>query len=136
MRVKIQNNVSIYEGVKLEDHVFCGPSMVFTNIKVPRSEFPQNHAKKYKKTIVKKSASLGANSTIMCGIVIGKYAMIGAGSVVLEDVPDFGLVVGNPAKLIGWVNQKGERIEFDKNGKSKCKKFHFDGTKTTYLEFH
>ena len=108
--VKIQNNVSIYEGVELEDYVFCGPSMVFTNIKKPRSEFPQRGKKYYKKTIVKKSASIGANVTIVCGVTIGEYAMIGSGAVVTKDVPAYKLMVGNPAKIIGEVNKRGETI--------------------------
>ena len=108
--VKIQNNVSVYEGVELEDHVFCGPSMVFTNIKVPRSEFPQKGTEYYKKTLVKKSASIGANATIICGVTIGEYAMVGSGSVVTKDVPPFALVVGNPAKIIGKIDKKGNRI--------------------------
>ena len=131
--VKIQNNVSVFEGVELEDYVFCGPSMVFTNIILPRSEFPQNESQKYKKTLVKKSASIGANATILCGLSIGQYAFIGAGSVVLSSIPDFGLVVGNPGKIIGWVNEKGDRLEFDKNGMSQCKRFNFDGTKANLL---
>ena len=98
--VKIQNNVSVYEGVELEDFVFCGPSMVFTNIKVPRSEFPQKGTEFYSKTIVKKSASIGANATIVCGVVIGEYAMIGSGSVVTKDVPKNSVYAGNPAKLV------------------------------------
>ncbi len=121
--VKIQNNVSVYEGVELEDYVFCGPSIVFTNILVPRSEFPQRGTKHYMKTLVKKSASIGANATIVCGLVIGKYALIGAGSVVTKNVPDYALVVGNPSRIIGWVNEQGNKIVFDKNGKSNCKKF-------------
>ncbi len=108
--VKIQNNVSVYEGVELEDYVFCGPSMVFTNIKVPRSEFPQKGTEYYKKTLVKKSASIGANATIICGVTIGEYAMVGSGSVVTKDVPPFALVVGNPAKIIGKVDKTGNRI--------------------------
>ena len=131
--VKIQNNVSVFEGVELEDYVFCGPSMVFTNIILPRSEFPQNESQKYKKTLVKKSASIGANATILCGLSIGQYAFIGAGAVVLGSIPDFGLVVGNPGKIIGWVNEKGDRLEFDKNGMSQCKRFNFDGTKANLL---
>ena len=131
--VKIQNNVSVFEGVELEDYVFCGPSMVFTNIILPRSEFPQNESQKYKKTLVKKSASIGANATILCGLSIGQYAFIGAGAVVLSSIPDFGLVVGNPGKIIGWVNEKGDRLEFDKNGMSQCKRFNFDGTKANLL---
>tara|TARA_Y100000590_G_scaffold292814_1_gene329699 strand:+ start:16026 stop:16526 length:501 start_codon:yes stop_codon:yes gene_type:complete len=108
--VKIQNNVSVYEGVELEDYVFCGPSMVFTNINLPRSEFPQKGSKNYQKTIVKKSASIGANATIVCGITIGEYALIGAGAVVTKDVPAYSLVVGNPAKVIAKVNKYGKRI--------------------------
>ena len=108
--VKIQNNVSIYEGVELEDYVFCGPSMVFTNIKIPRSEFPQKGSKYYLKTIVKKSASIGANATIVCGVTIGKYSMIGSGAVVTKDVPPYKLVVGNPAKIIGEVDKKGKIV--------------------------
>ena len=120
---KIQNNVSIYEGVELEDYVFCGPSMVFTNIKVPRSEFPQRGAKHYKKTVIKKSASIGANATIVCGVTLGKYALIGSGAVVTKDVPAFALVLGNPGRIKGWVNRKGDRIEFDVKGLSVCKNF-------------
>ena len=109
--VKIQNNVSVYEGVELEDHVFCGPSMVFTNIKVPRSEFPKKGSGFYAKTLVKKSASIGANATILCGITIGEYAMIGSGSVVTKDVPPYALVVGNPGHIIGTVDKKGNQIK-------------------------
>ena len=121
--VKIQNNVSVYEGVEIEDFVFCGPSMVFTNVLVPRCEFPQRGSKFYLKTIVKKSASIGANATIICGNNIGKYSLIGSGAVVTKDVPDYALVVGNPGKIIGWVNKIGKRLEFQKNGKSICGKF-------------
>tara|TARA_Y100000590_G_C14986019_1_gene738162 strand:+ start:23 stop:535 length:513 start_codon:yes stop_codon:yes gene_type:complete len=109
--VKIQNNVSVYEGVELEDYVFCGPSMVFTNIKIPRSEFPQRGRKYYLKTLIKKSASIGANATIICGITIGEYAMIGSGAVVTKDIPPYSLVVGNPGRVIGKVNKKGKKIE-------------------------
>jgi len=109
--VKIQNNVSIYEGVKLEDYVFCGPSMVFTNVKLPRSEFPQKGTKYYSKTLVKKSASIGANATIVCGVTIGEYALIGSGAVVTKDVPPYSLIVGNPGRVIGKVDKKGNRIE-------------------------
>ncbi len=109
--VKIQNNVSVYEGVELEDFVFCGPSMVFTNIKIPRSEFPQRGSKYYSKTLVKKSASIGANATIVCGVTIGKYALIGSGTVVTKDVPDFALVIGNPGRIVGEVNKKGQIIK-------------------------
>ena len=108
--VKIQNNVSIYEGVILEDYVFCGPSMVFTNVKVPRSEFPQRGSKHYSSTIVKKSASIGANATIVCGVTIGEYALIGSGAVITRDVPPYSLVVGNPGRVVGKVDKKGNRI--------------------------
>jgi UDP-2-acetamido-3-amino-2,3-dideoxy-glucuronate N-acetyltransferase len=108
--VKIQNNVSVYEGVELEDYVFCGPSMVFTNIKIPRSEFPQRGKEFYAKTLVKKSASIGANATIVCGVTIGEYAMIGSGAVVTKDVPAYTLVVGNPGRIVGMVDKKGNRV--------------------------
>ncbi len=108
---KIQNNVSIYEGVELEDFVFCGPSMVFTNIKIPRSEFPQKGSEFYSKTLVKKSASIGANATIVCGVTIGEYAMIGSGAVVTKDVPPYSLVVGNPGRVICKVDKLGHRIQ-------------------------
>ena len=118
--VKIQNNVSVYEGVTLEDYVFCGPSMVFTNILDPRSKYPQVGAKYYIKTLVKEGASLGANSTIVCGNTIGKFAFVGAGSVVTKDVPDFALVVGNPAKIKGWFSEAGEKLIFNDNGIAVC----------------
>lgn len=108
--VKIQNNVSVYEGVELEDYVFCGPSMVFTNIKIPRSEFPQRGSVFYSKTLVKKSASIGANATIVCGVTIGEYALIGSGAVVTKDIPPYALVVGNPGRIVGKVDEKGDRI--------------------------
>lgn len=120
---KIQNNVSIYEGVEMEDYVFCGPSMVFTNILNPRSEFPQRGSKNYIKTLIKKSASIGANATIVCGNKIGKYALIGAGTVVTKDVPDFALFVGNPGRVIGWVNKKGVKLSFKTGGYSSCGKY-------------
>jgi UDP-2-acetamido-3-amino-2,3-dideoxy-glucuronate N-acetyltransferase len=108
--VKIQNNVSIYEGVELEDYVFCGPSMVFTNVLNPRSEFPQRGTEFYLPTRVGKSASLGANSTIVCGNSIGRYAFVGAGAVVTADVPDYALVLGAPARLAGWMCACGTRL--------------------------
>ena len=104
--VKIQNNVSIYEGVELEDYVFCGPSMVFTNVKLPRSEFPQKGEKYYSKTLIKKSASIGANATILCGVTVGQYALIGSGAVVTKDVEPFSLIVGNPGRVVGMVDKK------------------------------
>lgn len=103
---KIQNNVSIYEGVELEDYVFCGPSCVFTNDLTPRAEYPKGRSK-YKRTVVKRGASIGANATIVCGHTIGKYAMIAAGAVVTKDVPDYALVAGVPAKIVGRVDEKG-----------------------------
>jgi UDP-2-acetamido-3-amino-2,3-dideoxy-glucuronate N-acetyltransferase len=120
--VKIQNNVSVYEGVVLEDYVFCGPSMVFTNIINPRCKYPQRGSEFYSKTIVKEGASLGANCTIVCGAVIGKYSFVGAGAVVTKDIPDYALVVGNPAKQIGWISEAGENLEFDKDGFAVCSK--------------
>ena len=121
--VKIQNNVSIYEGVELEDYVFCGPSMVFTNIKVPRSEFPQKGNEYYEKTLVKKSASIGANATIICGVTIGRYALIGSGAVVTKDVPDYALMVGVPSKQIGWMSEYGEKLDLPALGSAQttCK---------------
>jgi UDP-2-acetamido-3-amino-2,3-dideoxy-glucuronate N-acetyltransferase len=119
---KIQNNVSIYEGVTLEDYVFCGPSMVFTNIVDPRCKYPQVGSEFYIKTLVKKGASIGANATIICRNNIGKHAMIGAGAVVTKDVPDFALVVGNPARIIGWVSEAGRRLNFDNDGFAFCEK--------------
>ncbi len=120
--VKIQNNVSVYEGVEIEDYVFCGPSIVFTNILNPRSEFPQRGKKYYKNTLIKKSASIGANATIICGIIIGSYSFVGAGAVVTKDIPDHALVVGNPARIIGWVDKQGNNIKF-KNNISVCGKY-------------
>ncbi len=110
--VKIQNNVSVYEGVTLEDHVFVGPSAVFTNVYNPRSEV--SRMSELRPTLVREGASLGANCTIVCGVTIGRYAFVGAGAVVLRDVPDHALVVGNPARLVGWMCRCGERIAFDR----------------------
>ena len=132
--VKIQNNVSVYEGVILEDYVFCGPSIVFTNVINPRAEFPKTNSTEYIKTLVKRSATIGANSTILCGIVIGKYSFIGAGSVVVKDVPDFALIVGNPGKIIGWVDEKGDRLIFKKDGTSECKRFCYKDNEVTLME--
>jgi len=119
---KIQNNVSVYEGVVLEDYVFCGPSMVFTNILNPRCKYPQVGSKYYKKTIVKEGASFGANCTVICGITIGKHAFVGAGAVVTKDVPDYALVVGNPARIAGWMSEAGEKLKFDSAGIAICSK--------------
>lgn len=111
---KIQNNVSVYEGVELEDNVFCGPSMVFTNVFNPRCEFPRKN--EYKKTVVKIGATFGANSTILCGITIGEYAFIGAGAVVIADVKPFALMVGNPARHVGWMSRFGKRLDLPLDG--------------------
>ena len=119
---KIQNNVSLYEGVELEDYVFCGPSMVFTNIKTPRCKYPQAESAFYVKTLVKEGASLGANCTVICGITIGRFAFIGAGAVVTKDVPDFAIIVGNPGKVVGWMSEGGIRLEFDENNEAICNK--------------
>ncbi len=116
--VKIQNNVSIYTGVICEDDVFLGPSMVFTNVMNPRSAV--NRRDQYSKTTVRKGASIGANATIVCGNDIGEYAFIGAGSVVTKEVPAYALVVGNPARQIGWMSAFGHRLTFDENGFAVC----------------
>ena len=116
--VKIQNNVSVYTGVICEDDVFLGPSMVFTNVINPRSAVPRKE--EFKKTIVRKGASVGANATIICGNEIGQYAMIGAGAVITKPVKDYALVVGNPAKQIGWVSEHGHRINFEERGVGYC----------------
>jgi UDP-2-acetamido-3-amino-2,3-dideoxy-glucuronate N-acetyltransferase len=106
--VKVQNNVSIYEGVELEDDVFCGPSCVFTNVLNPRSHVSRKHA--YQKTLVRRGSSIGANATIVCGVTLGEYAFIGAGAVVTSDVPAYSLMVGVPARRVGWMCQCGERL--------------------------
>lgn len=116
--VKIQNNVSLYTGVECEDDVFLGPSMVFTNVINPRSAV--NRRNEYAKTIVKKGASIGANATIVCGHDIGEYAFIGAGAVVTKTILPYALVVGNPARQIGWMSEFGHRLEFDSEGKAIC----------------
>jgi UDP-2-acetamido-3-amino-2,3-dideoxy-glucuronate N-acetyltransferase len=117
--VKIQNNVSVYEGVTLEDDVFCGPSMVFTNVYNPRSEI--RRMDELRPTLVRRGATLGANSTIVCGVTIGEYAFIGAGAVVTKDVPDFALAVGNPARIIGWMCACGNRIEVNGESEGVCR---------------
>jgi UDP-2-acetamido-3-amino-2,3-dideoxy-glucuronate N-acetyltransferase len=116
--VKVQNNVSIYTGVVCEDDVFLGPSMVFTNVINPRSAI--NRKNEYAKTVVKKGASIGANATIVCGHDIGQFAFIGAGAVVTKNVPDYALVMGNPAKQTGWMSEYGHKLSFDKNGEATC----------------
>lgn len=107
---KIQNNVSIYEGVVLEDYVFCGPSMVFTNVLIPRCEYPRNTSSDYLPTVVKRGASIGANATIVCGVTLGERCLIGAGAVVTKDVPPYALMVGVPARQIGWACPDGTPV--------------------------
>ena len=116
--VKVQNNVSVYTGVVCEDDVFLGPSMVFTNVMNPRSAV--NRKNEYKKTIVKKGATIGANATIVCGINIGEYAFVGAGTVVIREVKPYAMLVGNPARQIGWMSEQGEKLKFDNEGKATC----------------
>ena len=116
--VKVQNNVSIYTGVICEDDVFLGPSMVFTNVVNPRSGV--NRRGQYTKTVVKHGASIGANATIVCGHDIGRFAFIGAGAVVTKEVPDYALVVGNPARQVGWMSEYGHRLTFDEHGEAEC----------------
>ena len=116
--VKVQNNVSIYTGVICEDDVFLGPSMVFTNVINPRSAIIRRDS--YQKTFVKQGASVGANATIVCGNPLGKYCLIGAGTVVTKEVPDYALVVGNPGRQIGWVGEYGHRLEFNENNIATC----------------
>lgn len=120
--VKIQNNVSIYTGVICEDDVFLGPSMVFTNVVNPRSAIIRKD--QYVTTVVKKGASIGANATIVCGHNIGEYAFIGAGAVVTKEVPPYALVVGNPAKQIGWISEYGQRLDFNEEGIAVCPESH------------
>ena len=116
--VKVQNNVSIYTGVTCEDDVFLGPSMVFTNVVNPRSAV--NRKNQYAKTLVKKGASIGANATIVCGHDIGQFAFIGAGAVITKNVPDYALMVGNPARQTGWMSEYGHKLEFDALGEAVC----------------
>jgi len=117
--VKIQNNVSLYEGVILEDDVFCGPSMVFTNVKTPRSAFPRNTSDDYSVTRVCHGASIGANATVVCGVTIGKWGFVAAGAVVTKDVPDYALVAGVPARQLGWVCECGESLK-DRQNEKEC----------------
>jgi UDP-2-acetamido-3-amino-2,3-dideoxy-glucuronate N-acetyltransferase len=119
---KVQNNVSIYEGVTLEDYVFCGPSMVFTNILDPKCKYPQVGAQFYVNTLIKEGASIGANATIVCGHSLGKHCLIGAGSVVTKNIPDYALVIGNPGRVVGWVSEAGKKLNFDNNGFAFCEK--------------
>lgn len=133
--VKVQNNVSIYTGVTCEDDVFLGPSCVFTNVTNPRSGV--NRRGQYAKTIVKKGASIGANATIVCGHDIGDYAFIGAGAVVTKNVPAYALLVGNPAKQIGWMSEYGHRLQFNSEGIAECpeskEKYHLQNGSVTKI---
>ena len=124
---KIQNNVSVYEGVELKDDVFCGPSCVFTNVINPRSFI--NRKREYKPTIVEKGVSIGANATILCGVKLGKFSLIGAGAVITKDVKDFAIVVGNPARKIGWVSTRGHKLNNDLKCPETGEEFFFDGEK-------
>ncbi len=124
--VKIQNNVSIYNSVIIEDDVFIGPSVVFTNVINPRSFIERKT--EFKKTTIKKGASIGANATIVCGIELGEYCLVGAGAVTNKNIPSFALVGGNPAKLIGWVSEQGHKLDFNGEGNAVCK-----GSGQTYL---
>ena len=134
---KIQNNVSIYDNVTLEDDVFCGPSMVFTNVYNPRSHVPRKD--EYRDTRVKRGATLGANCTIVCGVTIGEYAFIGAGAVINRDVPAYAIMVGVPAKQIGWMSRHGERLELPSQGVAEAKcpatgvTYHLNGNTLEYL---
>jgi UDP-2-acetamido-3-amino-2,3-dideoxy-glucuronate N-acetyltransferase len=114
----VQNNVSIYEGVTLEDFVFCGPSMVFTNVRTPRSEFPRNTAADYAPTLVKRGTSIGANATVVCGVTLYENAFVAAGAVVTRDVPAYAMVAGVPGRIIGWMSAYGDPLTFDEKGEA------------------
>ncbi len=127
--VKVQNNISIYDGVEIEDDVFLGPSMVFTNVINPRAFIQRKD--EFKKTLLKKGCTIGANATIVCGVTIGEYALIGSGAVVNKDVPDFALMVGVPARQIGWVSKAGNTLHFDENNEAVD---YFDGSKYSIID--
>ncbi|MFT5821809.1 MAG: UDP-2-acetamido-3-amino-2,3-dideoxy-glucuronate N-acetyltransferase [Crocinitomix sp.] len=134
--VKVQNNVSLYTGVICEDDVFLGPSIVFTNVMNPRSSIIRRN--QYLETLVKKGASIGANATIVCGNPIGEYAFIGAGAVITKEVLPYALLVGNPAKQIGWMSKHGHRLNFDENGSATCpesnEEYKLDNNKVTHIK--
>ena len=121
--VKIQNNVAIYGGVTVEDDVFLGPSCVLTNVNNPRSQVSRKNL--YEKTLIRRGATIGANATIVCGITLGRYSFIGAGAVVTKDVPDYGLILGNPGKLSGFMSRHGHKLHFDENNEAICPESHF-----------
>jgi len=125
---KIQNNVSLYEGVILEDFVFCGPSMVFTNIKTPRCEYPRNTSDDYLTTLVKRGVSIGANATIVCGVTLWEYAFVAAGAVVTKNIPAYAIAAGVPAKIRGWMSAYGDVLKFDADG------YAVDSTGTQYQQ--